>query len=132
MLYCSWDMAWDRHNCCFSFWAIFCPNTLLTAQKIKISKKKKKWKKHLEMSSFYTCVLKVMIRWCTVPEIYGVWWMDGWKKWHIEVGAPPKELLICCWFFQSGCKLDWEENLFDVYVELIAFRIKILINISSI
>ena len=23
-LYCSWDMAHDRCNCCFSFWAIFC------------------------------------------------------------------------------------------------------------
>ena len=28
-------------NCYFSFWAIFCPFTSLTAQKIKISKKKK-------------------------------------------------------------------------------------------
>ena len=25
MLYCSWDMARDGCNCCFSFWAIFCP-----------------------------------------------------------------------------------------------------------
>ena len=25
MLYCSWDMAQDRCNWCFSFWAIFCP-----------------------------------------------------------------------------------------------------------
>ena len=30
------------------------------------------------------------------------------------------------------CKLDWEENLFDFYVESIAFRIKILINVTSI
>ena len=39
---------------------------LLTAQKIKISKK---WKKHLEISLFYTCVPKIMITWCTIPEI---------------------------------------------------------------
>ena len=58
MLYCSSDMALDGCNCYFSFWAIFCPppcppSPLLTAQKIKTSKK---WeKKHLEISSFYTC-----------------------------------------------------------------------------
>ena len=34
-LYCFWDMARDRCNCYFSFWAIFCPFTLLKAQKIK-------------------------------------------------------------------------------------------------
>ena len=39
MQYCSWDMACDACNCYFSFWAIFCPFTPLTAQKIKISKK---------------------------------------------------------------------------------------------
>ena len=36
MLYCSLDMACNRFNCCFSFWAIFYPFTSLTAQKIKI------------------------------------------------------------------------------------------------
>ena len=40
MLHCSWDM----HDGCnyFSFWAIFCPFTAITAWKIKILKK---WKK---------------------------------------------------------------------------------------
>ena len=44
-LYYSWDMASDRCNCYFSFWAIFClfNHTLLTAEKMKISKK---WKKN--------------------------------------------------------------------------------------
>ena len=37
--------------------------------------------------------------------MYGSWdilcdgwtdrWMDRWKKWHIEVGAPPKNLIAC-------------------------------------
>ena len=36
MLCCSWDMACNGCNCHFSFWAIFCPFTSLTAQKIKI------------------------------------------------------------------------------------------------
>ena len=63
----------------------------LTAQKIKTSKK---WKKHLEISSFYTCVPKIMIRWCMVPEIWCATneQTDGWKKWHKEIGAPPKNV----------------------------------------
>ena len=30
MLYWSWDMARDRCNCYFSFWATFCPFTPIT------------------------------------------------------------------------------------------------------
>ena len=40
--YCSLDMAHNGLNCYFSFWAIFCPFTSLTTQKIKIKKKTKK------------------------------------------------------------------------------------------
>ena len=46
MLYCSWDMVRDRCNLYFSFWAIFCPFTSLTAWKMKLSKK---WKKLLKI-----------------------------------------------------------------------------------
>ena len=67
ILYCSWYMVHDECNCYFSFWAIFCPFIPLTAQKIKIYKKNEK--KHLEIS-FYTCVPKIMNRWCTFPEIW--------------------------------------------------------------
>ena len=67
MLYCSWDMACNGSDCYFLFWAIFCPFTQLTAQKIKIFKKRKNcW----EISSFYTCAPKIMIRLCTVPKIW--------------------------------------------------------------
>ena len=45
----------------------FCHPTPLTAQKIKTSKK---WKTCLEISSLYTSVPKIMIRWCTVPEMW--------------------------------------------------------------
>ena len=51
MMYDSWDVEHDRQNS-FSFWANFCPFTPvppLTTQRIKILKK---WKKHLEISSF--------------------------------------------------------------------------------
>ena len=52
--------------------------------------------KCLEISSFYICVPKIMIRWCTVPEIWCAMdgQMDGWTdgKSDIEVGAPPNNL----------------------------------------
>ena len=50
MVYGSWDTVRDRCNCYFSFCAIFCFFIPLTARKIKILKK---WKKFLEISSFY-------------------------------------------------------------------------------
>ena len=31
-----------------------------------------KWKKHLEMSSFYTCATKIRIIWCMLPKIRSV------------------------------------------------------------
>ena len=65
MLHCSWDMVHDRCNY-FSFWAIFCPSTPLTARKMKIFKK---WKKKQEILSFYTSAPKIMIIWYTVLEI---------------------------------------------------------------
>ena len=72
MPYFSWDMARDRCNCYFPFWTIVCSFIPLTAQKIKTLKE---WKKNLEISSFYICVPKIMIRWCTVP---GMWYAkDG-------------------------------------------------------
>ena len=49
--------------------AIFCPFTPLTFQKMKTSKN---WKKHLEISSFYTSVPKIMIIGYTAPEIWCV------------------------------------------------------------
>ena len=70
MLYCSRDMVLDGINY-FSFWAICCPFNPIADQKIKIWKK---WKKCLETSPFYTCVTKIMIKWCTVP---GIWCMRG-------------------------------------------------------
>ena len=67
MLYHSWDMVHSRCNCSFSFSAVFCPFTSLTPQKMKISKK---WKKCLEIYSFYTSAPKIMIICYTVPEIW--------------------------------------------------------------
>ena len=66
MLCCSWDMACDRCNCYFSFWAIFCPFYPITVQKMKISKKLKKC---LKISSFYTSAPKIMIICYTVWDM---------------------------------------------------------------
>ena len=58
----SWNIRCERQK--FStFWATFS----LTAQKIKIWKK---WKKCLEISSFYNSVPRIMIMCYTVPEIW--------------------------------------------------------------
>ena len=67
VMHSSWDMVRDRCNY-FLFWTIFCPFIPLTAQKINILK----WKKRLEISSFYICVPKIIIRWCRLPEIWCV------------------------------------------------------------
>ena len=66
MMYGSSDMECTGQNVLL-FWTIFCPFDSLTTEKIKILKK---WKKSLEISSSYISVQKLMIRWCTVPEIW--------------------------------------------------------------
>ena len=68
MMYCSWDMKCNQQNF-LSFWAIFSPFTPLTAKKIKILKK---CKKHLEISSFYTNVPRIMIIYYSIPEIWHI------------------------------------------------------------
>ena len=58
---------WDRVRQIWSFWAIFCPFTPLTTQKIKILKK---WKTHMKISSFYICVPKITITWYMLSKIW--------------------------------------------------------------
>ena len=86
MMYDSWDMKRDRQNFLL-FWAIFCSFSVPKIICYTISeiwremdviilfilghfliKILKKWKNHSEIS-FYICVPKIIIRWCTVPEI---------------------------------------------------------------
>ena len=68
MMYSSSDTEWDRHKF-LSIWAILSPFTRLMTQQIKILKK---WKKHLEMSSFYTCVPKLTTMWYMLPGMWSV------------------------------------------------------------
>ena len=63
MLYCSWDMV-HGCNCYYSYWSIFCSFTPHNSPK--------KWKKSLEISSFYTSASKIMIICYTFPEILHV------------------------------------------------------------
>ena len=70
----------------------------------KNQKFRKMKRKQLDISSIYTCVPKINIIWCTVPKIWCVTdrrtdrrtngrtdrRTHGQKKWHIEVGTPPK------------------------------------------
>ena len=88
-------IACDRCNY-FSFWAIFCPFTPLTVPKVKKLKNLKKAPGDI-----------IILHTCTKNYdrmMYGSWdmvhnrrtdrqterWTDRWKKWHIEVGVPPK------------------------------------------
>ena len=67
---CMVPEIWSATDRIFGhFGPFFCPFTQLTTQKIKILKK---WKKHLQISSFYTSVPKIMTICYTVPEIWPV------------------------------------------------------------
>ena len=65
-----WDIVHDKCNCYFSFLAIFCSFTPLTARKKKIWKNGKK--NHLEISSFYTSVPKSWLH-AIMFLRYGMW-----------------------------------------------------------
>ena len=80
MLYCLWDMTRDKFNCYFSFWAIFCPFTPLTAQKIKIKKKKMK-KAPIRIIILHMCTKKydqmMYSSWDIVWDRWMARWTDG-------------------------------------------------------
>ena len=58
----------------------FLPFYPLKTWKIKLFKK---WKNHLEMSSFYTCLPKIVIIWCMLPEIWSVTYIIFLSFWAI-------------------------------------------------
>ena len=79
VMYGSWDTEWDRHNI-LSFWAIFCSFNSPKNQNFKKIYKKKPG----DIINLHMCTKNdQFLR-------YAVWWTDGRKKWHIEVGAQPK------------------------------------------
>ena len=109
MLYCCWDMARDRCNCYFSFWAIFCPFTLWES---KIPKFFKKWKKHLEIHHF------TYVYWKLSDDVwflrYGAQWTDG----QMERGMDGEtDGWMAIWIekmiYRGGCPIKkiWSEFL---------------------
>ena len=74
VMYASWDMECHRQHF-LSFWVVLCPFTHLTTQKIKILKK---WKKHLEILSYYLFTY-VYHKW----RSYDVWFLRC-KVWQTE------------------------------------------------
>ena len=66
MMYCSWEIKFNRQNVFVivgNFQPFYPP---LTPQKINISKK---WRRHLEVSSFKTSVQKILILCYIAPEV---------------------------------------------------------------
>ena len=85
-LYCSWDMACDRYNCYFSFWAISLPFYPPKSPKIKLLKK---WKNTWRYHHFTLVYQKLWLDdlWllrCDVRHTNGQ--TDGQKKLDREVG----------------------------------------------
>ena len=90
--------------CCFSFWAIFSTVSPLTTQKIRILKNEKK---HLEISSFYTCVWSNDVRFLR----YSAWQMDQQidGKRDIQSWVPHLKILIFFSFANMQvCNINWK------------------------
>ena len=67
MMYGSWNM---EHHGRFCHFGPFC--ALLPHQQSEKKQNFEKWKKHLKISSLYTCVPQMTIIWCMVLK-YGAW-----------------------------------------------------------
>ena len=85
MVYGSWDTESNRQNL-LSFWTSFFPFTHLATQKSKILKK---WKKRLEILSFYTCVPQ----W----KLYDVWFLRSW--YYAEIWSTKDNLFVILGYF---------------------------------
>ena len=77
----------------FHFGLFICALTSLTARKIKNFKN---WQKLLDIWSFYTCVPKIMIRWCKVPEIWCA--TDGRN--HRRTDPQMEKVIYCLCYFK--------------------------------
>ena len=89
MLYCPWDTAHDTCNCCYSFWVFFTPFTPLTAQKTKFQKNEKNTWRYHHFTHLYQTLWSDDIRFLRYvgPPLVGQ------KRWHIEMGVPPKNFI---------------------------------------
>ena len=91
-----------------------------------------KMKKCLELSSFYTCVPKIMIRWWPDPQICCATWdtlatdgqTDRWKKWDIEMGAPPKNVYDLIYW-------NTYKNLHKIYIQKHVYQLTCNLKIQN-
>ena len=113
MLYCSWDMAHGRCNCYFSFWAN--------------SRKNQNFEKIYKIPGDV-----IILHMCTKnydQMIYGSRdrQTDGWtvrqKKWHIEVGAPPKNRFC-------RMSLNWFDHLLELIKPMVMKKNAVRASIS--
>ena len=96
--------------------AIFCPFIPLTEKKIKIKKNS------LETSPSWSDDVWFLR--------YDAWWRDGWKQWHVEVGALPKKLKKTNTVVNAGPP-DTEYLYYQLQVEGVTLKGSLLLaNIS--
>ena len=93
----------------FPFSAILCNFIPLRAPKNKIFKKLKK-----QLAMF----IKIMIRWCTVPEILSE---QTVTKWHIEVRALFKKINVKLWRKQKNEDYKAKDKIRRVKVAIFNF-----------
>ena len=103
MMYGSWDIGRDRQI--FVILEHFLPIYPLKTQRIKILKK---WKKRLEILSFYTSVLTIIIMCYTVPEI-----------WHVTDVIVFLILDYFLPFYPINCSKN--ENFKKIHLEILSF-----------
>ena len=84
MLCCSWDIARDGCDFCFSFWAIFCPFTPLTAQKIKTKKKMEKTPGDVTLQHLYQKLWSHDVQFPRYGARRMNRWTDGWTDGRTE------------------------------------------------
>ena len=90
IMYCLWDMVCDR--CIFHFGAFF---ALLPSLKNQNFEKNNKniWRYHYFTYVYQNYDQMMYSSWDKVCDRQTDGQTNGWwKKWHIEVGAPPKKL----------------------------------------
>ena len=121
--YTAWDMACDICNFYYYFWAIFLPFYAPKSQKIQISKKNT-WRYHHCTHAYQKLWLDdvMFLRYCG-RQMDGQ--MDGQKKWHIEVCAPPKNISII------NIQPQHNKDQFSKRKEINFFRYTIILQIHN-
>ena len=107
MMYISWDIVHDGCNY-FSFWAIFSPFIPWTARKIKFWKNEKKACRYHHFTYVYQKLWSDNVLFLRYAVQQTDRRTDGWEKWHIEVGAPPK------YYIYKNCSLKTSSRSFSV------------------